>query len=551
MPPEWKQPTASQIAGGPPVFVQPAVNFSASRTITSLASKEARGNLSPPAFPPTGTGEPTPDMDALLKHPSTATDSTLDDSPFPTDRGSLADRLAERLASWRQFPSWLISMICHLILLLALAMIQLPGMQGSALSLLLLESSEGEADLDFSLSASPLEDSMNVASEVVQPLTVVESVPNSLAEALEVQEVELPGLEQPAPSVAVPMQLTNLLDGRRAGNKEGLLKEGGGTQQTEDAVELGLQWLARQQQSDGGWSLQGPYYDGARLENRTAATAMALNAFLGAGYTHQDGKYANQIKYGLDFLKKRQNSSGFFADGEPGQQRAYAQAIATITVLEAYGLTRDPQLVAACRQAIQYAQWSQSRLKGWRYEPQRDADVSVTGWFVMALQTAYMAGFEVDQEKLQSVHEFLDSVAHRDLSAYAYNDLQAPDLSMTAEALLCRILLGWPHAHPALKRGVEELLQSPPDEDENVQSVYYWYYATQVMHHYGGEPWQKWNKAMKRTLPRMQNRSGIDKGSWSPLKDHYGAAGGRLYTTCLNIYCLEVYYRHLAIYRIK
>lgn len=522
VPPKWKEPTASPNSGGPPLFI-----------------------------PPAWTPEPAIGRSDLPLGTTAASELNADGSPAENDRRTLGQRLTDRLASWRQFPSWLVSMICHLILLLVLALIQLPGMQGSALTLLLGESSEGEAEFDLSLSASPLEDSLQDSSEVAQPLPVIESVPNSIAEVLDVQEMELPGLDQPASNVATPVQLTNLLDGRRAGNKEGLLKEGGGSQQTEDAVEMGLQWLARQQQSDGGWSLRGPYSDGALLENRTAATAMALNAFLGAGYTHLDGKYSSQIKFGLEFLRKRQNSRGFFADGEPGQQRAYAQAIATITVLEAYGLTKDPELVAACRQAVHYAQWAQSRLKGWRYEPQRDADVSVTGWFVMALQTAYMAGFEVDEEKLQSVHEFLDSVGHRDLSAYSYNELHAPDLTMTAEALLCRILLGWPREHSGLQKGVEELTKSPPDEDEKVQSVYYWYYATQVMHHYGGEPWQKWNRAMKRTLPRMQNKSGTEKGSWSPQNDHYGSAGGRLYTTCLNIYCLEVYYRHLAIYSIK
>ncbi|MEM8734558.1 MAG: hypothetical protein AAGG44_10075, partial [Planctomycetota bacterium] len=82
-------------------------------------------------------------------------------------------------------------------------------------------------------------------------------------------------------------------------------------------------------------------------------------------------------------------------------------------------------------------------------------------------------------------------------------------------------------------------------------SVYYWYYATQVMHHVGGTLGDRWNVAMKATIPARQAKAGKEAGSWSPNKDAFGASGGRLYVTCLNIYCLEVYYRHLALYDLK
>ena len=50
-----------------------------------------------------------------------------------------------------------------------------------------------------------------------------------------------------------------------------------------------LEWLKKQQARDGGWSLVGPYPDGAIVENRCAATAMALLAFQGYGATHKPG----------------------------------------------------------------------------------------------------------------------------------------------------------------------------------------------------------------------------------------------------------------------
>ncbi len=60
--------------------------------------------------------------------------------------------------------------------------------------------------------------------------------------------------------------------------------------------------------------------------------------------------------------------------------------------------------------------------------------------------------------------------------------------------------------------------------------------------------WTGWNDVMKEALPSLQVKSGREVGSWPPNGDPHGHEGGRLYTTCLAIYCLEVYYRHLPLY---
>ncbi len=91
-----------------------------------------------------------------------------------------------------------------------------------------------------------------------------------------------------------------------------------------------------------------------------------------------------------------------------------------------------------------------------------------------------------------------------------------------------------------------------PSIDE--PNIYYWYYGTQVMHHLGGEPWEMWNNATREALVALQERQGHEMGSWDPVGDaiHGGIdvrVGGRLYWTALAICTLEVYYRHLPIYR--
>jgi hypothetical protein len=78
--------------------------------------------------------------------------------------------------------------------------------------------------------------------------------------------------------------------------------------------------------------------------------------------------------------------------------------------------------------------------------------------------------------------------------------------------------------------------------------MYYWYYGTQVMHHYGGPEWKAWNEAMRDMLIAMQETEGHRTGSWPPVGGHAPYAG-RVYMTALAICNLEVYYRHMPLYR--
>ncbi len=84
--------------------------------------------------------------------------------------------------------------------------------------------------------------------------------------------------------------------------------------------------------------------------------------------------------------------------------------------------------------------------------------------------------------------------------------------------------------------------------DRNRPDVYYWYYATQALHHYGGPLWEEWNARLRVELPAAQETLGPERGSWTPNRDAWGTHAGRLYTTCLSLYCLEVYYRHMPLY---
>src|SRR5262249_27561965 len=157
---------------------------------------------------------------------------------------------------------------------------------------------------------------------------------------------------------------------------------------------------------------------------------------------------------------------------------------ATIALCEAYGMTRDASLQQPAQYAIEYILSAQHSGGGWRYQPKTPGDTSVTGWQLQALKSGEMARLSVSQSKMRLGGVYLDSVSANYGATYGYTDANATP-AMTAVGLLCRQYLGWGPRNPSLAKGVEYLKKNPPGE--GYYDIYYFYYATQVLHFYGGD----------------------------------------------------------------
>jgi hypothetical protein len=175
------------------------------------------------------------------------------------------------------------------------------------------------------------------------------------------------------------------------------------------------------------------------------------------------------------------------------------------------------------------------------YRPRQPGCTSVTAFTVMALKSGHMGYLQVSPLTVKKASEFLDSVASDYGSKYGYQDAVARE-TLGPAGVLCRMYLGWPKEHQGIELAVKRFATKGPDP----QNMYYNYYATQVLHHYGGEPWMAWNDKMRNLLVKTQATEGHEAGSWHFSVDH---ATGRLWTTALSTLILEVYYRHLPIYR--
>jgi hypothetical protein len=346
------------------------------------------------------------------------------------------------------------------------------------------------------------------------------------------------------------------------------------SEQTEAAIELGLMFLAKHQMPDGSWSLHfAPQGDDNPDEPplfraETAATGLALLSFLGAGYDHYGGQYAEVVQRALNNLILHQQPDGDLYRPEDDESNRsallYSHGIAAIALCEAYGMTGDKALAGPAQKAINFIVAAQDSTRGgWRYIPGSGSDTSVSGWQLMALKSGQLAGLDVPRAAYDKVGRWLDR-AQVTGSQYVYNPT-APDTSaqrhgrqptqaMTAVGLLMRLYTGLNREDEHLIEGAEYLLGRLPENGSATRperDTYYWYYATQVMFHMRGKYWRAWNDRLHPLLVSEQVQSGPLAGSWDPrrpLPDRWGPHAGRLYVTTLNLLSLEVYYRHLPLY---
>ncbi|MDO4583563.1 MAG: hypothetical protein Q4D62_05610 [Planctomycetia bacterium] len=341
-----------------------------------------------------------------------------------------------------------------------------------------------------------------------------------------------------------------------------LLKDGASID-SEAAVRRGLQWIVAHQQADrsqkktwGCWSFdlsKAPFCNCTHPGDQTSttgATALALLAMLGHGNTREQGEFRQSVKEGLYYLSTR----AIRRKGIPGldlrEGTMYAQALSALAICEAHAMEgrKDPGLDALAHGVVEWILWAQDpHSGGWRYEPREAGDVTVTTWMIMVLKSARMAGIEIPSTTLVGIERFLNSVASEENVRYSYQVGDNPIRSTTAIGLFARMFTGARQNERYLKLGTDLI----GDWGYSGSDLYYNYYATLLLRHYGGVQWERWNPAMRDYLIATQSYQGHESGSWyfnEPDKSH-NLTGGRLYTTAMATMILEVYYRYMPIYQ--
>jgi len=515
------------------------------------------------------------------------------DTQDPSEEDQQESLLGSRFLIFNVMPSWLVSFIIHilLIIILAVAYWQIP--RQPTVGLVSGEPSEDIAEMDDPLSFDSPDDSEALETsetentneteleEIIQEDVMIEedfvddNTAEMLAETIETNAIDAEALDMTGAASGLTGQVTGRSS---AESRRALVARGGGNDASENAVKLAMEWIKRHQLPNGSWSFDhrvGPNPSersspnaGDFRKSPRAATAMCLLVYLGAGQTHVEGDYQEVVEKGLAFLLEsgRRTSEGLSYYEDDGG--LYNHGLAAIAICEAYAMTDDMRLAQAAKDVVRYTQFCQDPIGGgWRYEPKEAGDTSAVGWQIMALKSASMCGIEVDPTVIRKAKRFLTFVSSESGTFYGYTDPPADGdrrKGVTSVGLLCQMYLGWSRENPALQRGCKWLADRGPSVGDwksgmtvpegnkiNFRSMmYYNYYATQVMHQYGGPEWDEWNSEMRDFLIATQAMDGTSKGSWYFNNPDEGGHfhGGRLYITALSAMTLEVYYRYLPLF---
>ena len=436
---------------------------------------------------------------------------------------------------------------------------------------------------------NPFAETVEIQPDQIKPDTEQQVVPDLITESNELTEIDINDLEL---SSTIPekkegagnptAKITGELGGRSQAGRQALVEKYGGNAASEAAVGAGLQWISRHQADNGSWSFDHMHagckgactQPGSLKKSPMGATAMALLSMLGSGETHFIGNFREPVYKGFDYLLTyaKQSPAGLDLRGAAeGNTGMYIQGLATMALCEAVVMSEmalkqktrsrtktkknervDRKVATASLKRLRAA--SQSALNfimqaqdpgsgGWRYQPRKGGDTSVLGWQIMALRSGHTARLKILPRALEGASRYLDSVQTDNGAGYGYTGPQRRP-STTAVGLLSRMYMGWNRTNVALENGVRYLSATGPARN----NMYYNYYATQVLHHWGGDEWKKWNGVMRKQLVGSQRKNDHAAGSWD-VADSHGKSGGRLYMTCLCVMTLEVYYRHLPLYQ--
>jgi hypothetical protein len=395
---------------------------------------------------------------------------------------------------------------------------------------------------------------------------------------------------------------------RDGGGRKKATKRFGGSPATESAVEAALQWLKRHQEKEGHWDAHkwkdggGFGFFGRRAGNvkrpamdrvNISMTGMALLAFLGAGYTSKAGKHKDTVeraeKWLLSVLDDRKKNGQKYGTFDPCN---YTQGMAALAIAEAYGMTKSPQLKEAAQAAVDVIVSNQGPYEAWNYRTKNGKagrnDTSVTGWNLMALKSAKIAGLKVDGGAFQGCMRWLNAATDKKTGKCSYSGYcgkagnrrftvrpGSGSEAMWAAGMLMRQFMGAQHDDPILQRAAKSIgeklpkweitkipgrtipartipamniparviggrkiparkiparkipaMKIPPRISSRSVNFYFWYYATLCMFQMGGDTWKTWNSAIKAVLIKNQRKGGPLDGSKKDVDGSWDPTSG-------------------------
>ena len=318
------------------------------------------------------------------------------------------------------------------------------------------------------------------------------------------------------------------------------------------AVDKALAWMSQNQQPDGTWAH-------GREAGTTAVPSLATMAFLARGHIPGQGPYGQVLNKSIDYVLDNQYlegpKKGLLAH-EDGNAVMYEHGISTVMLSEVYGMVDDARR-ARIEKAISLAvqiiidaqhpdgnQKSQNDRGGWRYSPKAaDADISCTGWQLMALRGAANCGAVVPKKTLTDGLDYVKRCAVN-TGGFSYQaHMGGANQARTGTGILSTILIGGDKQAMEVVRAGDYLVTNPPIR--NVEFYFYAvYYDSQALNQLGGKYWQIVYPKLVDHLLTLQRDDGTFGGGSGQEEN-----AGDCYRTSMSVLALCVPFRYLPLYQ--
>jgi len=346
------------------------------------------------------------------------------------------------------------------------------------------------------------------------------------------------------------LQNSDPFESRQPEHREYLLKQGGGSKETEAAVRKAIDWLVKNQKPDGSW-------EAPEADCRVGVTGLAVLAFLGAGHSPESKEHGASIRKAFQFLRSVQDAEGCV--GARGEKYLYGHAIATAAFAEALAMSGVKDYEPPGQRCVDFLVAAQNPGSGWRYWAKSgESDTSVTAWAVQALWCAEHPSLNFPKAAYDGAMTWLNQVTDESGRAAYLPASGGPEEKFdlhptpTAMSMISRRLITGVRAEPRLAGGTLILAKDLPRWDTRAIDFCYWYFGSFALFKIdgpSGATWKAWNEALKTALLKNQLSEGKDAGSWNPVDRWSRFVDSRVYATAINALSLETYYRYVKFFR--
>lgn len=271
------------------------------------------------------------------------------------------------------------------------------------------------------------------------------------------------------------------------------------------AIGRGLAFLAGRQQEDGS-------VGAADFRGGVGAGSIAGLAWIGST------AHAGNVEKLAIFVLSCQREDGFIVGAAPRGGSMYDHGFATLFLAGYSKVAPRPEVKETLAKAAALIVKSQGEEGAWRYVPTPGpGDVSVTSCQLMALVAARKAGVDVPAATIEKTVSYLKRCQNPD-GGFRYLAGQGtsafPRSAAALAASIAASKLVKAEVLPDVAKGTEYVMGFLPDPGAPGKSGGFFlhghYYAGQALRPGGGDPFERWRKALEADVLASQK----EDGSW-------------------------------------